>query len=343
MNLVIQHAGGQIQGARRRQEDSFQLVPMEDPHTGLHGVLAVLADGVGGAAAGDHASRRAVSVFASAFQQQTGSDDERLVIALAAANDALALDRTVDPLKEGMGCTLIAVAARSTMVTWISVGDSLLLRSRNGHLCRLNEDHSLAPELDRAAERGEISVEEALAHSDRHTITSALTGDPIPLVDGPHRGDPIQEDDRLILASDGLLSLSSHELSVLLEGGPQPAGRLVQQILNSVDALQLEGQDNTTVIVLAADRPDSMPILLEMPVVPPLRSLEAPAASNRRLKDRVTAIMRMTALFLSLVFLCSAGLVAAILLTGGLTYSAQSTPSAVIPPAGVQKSEAAKP
>ena len=82
-----------------------------------------------------------------------------------------------------MGCTLIGAAFGPEGLDWISVGDSPLYLVRKGKIVRLNEDHSLAPEIDRMAEMGRMSEEQAKAHPRRHVLRSALIGAEIDLID----------------------------------------------------------------------------------------------------------------------------------------------------------------
>ena len=87
--------------------------------------------------------------------------------ALLAANAAVDGCAATDEELAGMGCTLVALALARGRATWISVGDSLLLRLRGRRLERLNADHSMGPAFDEAARAGEMSIEEAASHPNR--------------------------------------------------------------------------------------------------------------------------------------------------------------------------------
>ena len=86
-----------------------------------------------------------------------------------------------------------------TVVEWVSVGDSPLMLFRRGEIALLNEDHSLAPELDRLAEIGSITEDEAKRDPRRHMLRSAITGDEIELVDVSRNPLRIETGDFIIL------------------------------------------------------------------------------------------------------------------------------------------------
>ena len=167
------------QGARGYQEDtalarSGATVSAGTPDPDAPAVLAVLADGMGGHAGGAVASSLACEEFLAAFGRERGSAQRRLLDALGAANLAIADKVAETPILSGMGCTLVGVSFGREGVEWVSVGDSPLLLYRRGEIALLNEDHSLAPELDRQAAAGKITFEQARRDPRRHV---ALGGD----------------------------------------------------------------------------------------------------------------------------------------------------------------------
>ena len=91
----------------------------------------------------------------------------------------------------------------------MSVGDSPLLLFRRGEIALLNEDHSLAPELDRLAKIGRITAEQAKTDPRRHMLRSAVTGEELDLVDVSRKPLVLEAGDYVILASDGVQTLDT--------------------------------------------------------------------------------------------------------------------------------------
>jgi len=135
---------------------------------------------------------------------------------------------------------------------WISVGDSPLFLFRNGKLSRLNADHSMAPLISESLSQGKITKDEAQNHPNRHALRSAVMGDELPLIDAPNSPIALFKGDVVILASDGLLTLSMKEIELIISrnlGGQ--AETLAQLLLSAVEAKKLPRQDNTSVQVIA--------------------------------------------------------------------------------------------
>ena len=97
-------------------------------------------------------------------------------------------------------------------VEWVSVGDSPLFLLRRGEILLLNEDHSLAPEIDKLAAAGKMTWEDAKADPRRHFLRSALTGADIDLIDRSRRPLALEPGDVVILASDGIHTLSEPDI-----------------------------------------------------------------------------------------------------------------------------------
>ena len=140
--MRLPHAGGQLLGRRELQEDELGFIdgPTLDP--GSQHPVVIVADGMGGHASGELASRLAVRAFIEAYGTE-GRPADQLRAALDRANQAID-DAIRDNLSlDGMGTTLVAAAVTADGLEWISVGDSPLYLCRGGRLKRLNEDHSM--------------------------------------------------------------------------------------------------------------------------------------------------------------------------------------------------------
>lgn len=249
--MAWDHFEACMQGGRSYQEDDcgvFELPPS------LHGggLLLVLADGMGGEQAGDRASAIAVRSFIDAYASGAAPTiPQRLYRALEHANQELALEVATDAALSGMGCTLLAAVLTDRELYWISVGDSPLWLWRKGALLRLNQDHSYRQVLAQQVAAGEISPEEAGYHPDRNALISALTGEPLTLVDWCTEPYSLQPGDRILLASDGLLTLSEVQIAAYLQVCPSTRVTC-QGLLEAVLAADYAYQDNVTVMLAQA-------------------------------------------------------------------------------------------
>ncbi len=238
----------QIPGQRAYQEDYAVIRGGEAPGSDC---MMLICDGMGGHAAGDIASKTAARAFLSAFNANGAAEPaEWMPEALTAGNDAIAEAVRQNEALRDMGTTLLACTVSGDTVSWISVGDSLMYHIRKSKAALLNEDHSMAPVLDQLVKDGQISVEEALTDSRRNALRSAVMGDDIPLVDLQQRDNVLRPGDIVLLATDGLLTLSATEIGKLAEK-TRPAGAkaIADALLKAIDAKALSHQDNTTVAV----------------------------------------------------------------------------------------------
>jgi hypothetical protein len=109
----------------------------------------------------------------------------------------------------------------------------------------------MAPILAKQVELGELTEEEAKRHPQRNALRSAVIGDKMQHIDASKRPMKFRKGDRLLLASDGLETLSVDEIAALIkEAGEVEAGALAKALIEAVDARQRKGQDNTTVMVI---------------------------------------------------------------------------------------------
>ncbi|WP_395334378.1 protein phosphatase 2C domain-containing protein (plasmid) [Novosphingobium sp. BL-8H] len=244
---MFQIASGAIQGARDNQEDCMEIRPAPGGMAGL----AIVADGMGGHAGGEIASALAVAGFAEHFENYTrGPLPKRLEIALAMANQALAHRVREDVELDGMGTTLLAVHYGPEGLHWVSVGDSPLLLVRNGEARWLNEDHSMAPLIERQVAAGKLTREQADRHPERNSLLSVLTGLNTPdMIDCPAQPLVLQDGDRVIAASDGLLTLSLSDIAARVLAADS-ASEAVALLLDGVAMRGLPFQDNASVQII---------------------------------------------------------------------------------------------
>ncbi len=201
----------------------------------------VVADGMGGAQAGEVAARIAVEAFKDGLSGP-GTNEERLASRARQANQEIFDLAAKDHDRAGMGTTLTAAYLDGSELALAHVGDSRAYLFRDGALTRLTQDHSLVDELVR---RGKLSEEEAAEHPQRSIITRALG--PEPTVEVDTFSYPVRAGDVLLLCSDGLTSMVPEERveQILARGG-----RLAEAAQGLIDAAnRAGGRDNITVVL----------------------------------------------------------------------------------------------
>ncbi len=256
MELSLEISGDQIAGARDYQEDAFLTTYLDDESgDSKSSALIVVADGMGGHAAGNIASNLVVSTFNKTFTGKFGKQDPPGVLreALKNANEGLRESIEETPGLDGMGCTMVTAAITRGKIYWISVGDSHIYLIRDRELSKKNEDHSYGGYLDRMRAQG-IDVE-AEAGLSRNMLMSAMTGEEIAEVDCPNQGFQLLPGDRLIIASDGLDTLESESILKTSAWSHTPK-ECVAGLLKAVEEAKRPRQDNTTIVVVdAIERP----------------------------------------------------------------------------------------
>jgi len=243
------YAQSQFIGERLNQEDSVDISLFESDDACL---LAVLSDGMGGHEAGEIASQVAVKTFRTTFQSFNAKSFEgRLYAAMQASNAEIARSIAERAQLKGMGCTLVGLVVSDDGLSWASVGDSPLYLFRDRHLIRLNEDHSMLPVLEKLLSEGKISREELAHHPQRNSLRSAVTGDRLDLIDTSSEPYRLLNNDVVICASDGLLTLSESEISSLLTSlRGRTAADICDSFIAAVKAKARPRQDNLSVQVL---------------------------------------------------------------------------------------------
>ena len=212
-------------------------------------ILALVADGMGGHAAGEVAAAITIELVRDEFHKRPTV--EGLYMAIEAANRAILADARDNLERFGMGTTVIAVGLTRgndgvVSPTLFNVGDSRAYQVRDGALRLLSEDHSVAEEWVRM---GRLTPEEAKVHPRRHQLTRALGIEEELEIDVVSLN--ALPGDRILLCSDGLSNELSNEMLAQLASSPTP-------LKDSVDHLVAEanlcgGRDNISVILLEFD------------------------------------------------------------------------------------------
>jgi PPM family protein phosphatase len=202
--------------------------------------LALVADGMGGHPGGEVAANIAAGVVASVF---TGQSVDELEAAVRAANWAIR-DRAMNqPNLEGMGTTICAAGLLKTgRLAVVNVGDSRAYLWHEGALSQLTDDHSVTADL---IQRGELRQEEAEQHPYYGVLTRALgVGNDVDIASTSFT---IEENDRIILCSDGLFNeVTASEIEVVMSAG-NSLSVIVDELIDR--ALEHGGRDNVSVVV----------------------------------------------------------------------------------------------
>lgn len=236
---------------RTENQDRVLLVnPARGQVNADWGVLAVVADGMGGHQSGSTASQLATDTI-SAYYREHGSDDPRALLAasLEHANSVLFEAAVADPQLRGMGTTVTGLLLREDRAYVAHVGDSRAYRIRAGAIRQLSEDHSVVAELLR---QGLITAQGAESHPDKNLITRAVGTKTQVQVDFIEEPEPIAVGEVFVLCSDGLHGLVNAQEIAAIAKGEDPY-RECRQLIEL--ARERSGHDNISVCVLAARAP----------------------------------------------------------------------------------------
>ena len=223
---------------RRRNEDAFVLAPP----------LFAVADGMGGAQAGEVASKLAAAALEDTDPGRL-SGPEKVASLIQEANRRVHERSSVDPATSGMGTTMTVALVEDGDVVIGHVGDSRAYLVRNHAIEQLTEDHSLVNEL---LKTGKLSPEEAETHPQRSVITRAVGTDPD--VDVDSFVVDTQDGDLFLICSDGLTDMvdDDHILDTVDKYG-ENLERLTKQLVTAAN--RSGGEDNITVVAFSIGSP----------------------------------------------------------------------------------------
>jgi protein phosphatase len=249
---VFEYGNAQHIGRRQSQQDSFGF---SDPGNAAFvdhaGFLAVVADGMGGLAHGEAASRLAVREFLDGYGGKAPAETipAALLRSVVRAHEGVCRVAERERMPEDVGTTLAAAVVFEGTLHWISVGDSAVLLFRDGTFTQLNTPHTYAVHLDREVNRGLISQDAAQEDPQREALVSYLGARDLCQVDRTIRPFPLRPGDEVFLASDGLFKvLGSDEMIAAMGSGLQAS---CESLVAAAIAKVLEDQDNITVVGLS--------------------------------------------------------------------------------------------
>lgn len=230
-------------GCRRElNEDSGRYVQPTDPDLlARKGTLVIVADGMGGHAAGEVASSTAVEVINRVYYEDRADASIALKRAFQKANREIYEASSKDENLKGMGTTCTALVLHDGAALLAHVGDSRLYLVRDSEIYLQTEDHSAVMEM---VKRGLLSAEEARRHPDKNLILRAMGRHPDVEVAMWEEPFPLREGDHFVLCSDGLCDLvdDAEMKQAVLENDPHAACEALIAL-----AKQRGGHDNVTV------------------------------------------------------------------------------------------------
>ena len=249
MKVEFEIASDQIDGARDYQEDAYMVNQLGEAENGHICSLVIMADGMGGHAAGNVASNMVVATFNKTFQSNfpTKKIAESLTESLNRSNDLIRASVKETPALRGMGCTMVSAYVEDDKLYWVSVGDSHLYLIRDRELTKQNADHSYGAYLDMMKEQGmEIDERDGMS---RNMLMSAMTGEEISSIDVSEVPIKLRPGDRVIVASDGLDTLGAGAI-IQYSSWSATAKECVYALLKAVEDANKINQDNTTLIII---------------------------------------------------------------------------------------------
>jgi PPM family protein phosphatase len=227
---------------RSANQDAYYIDP--------GGRFFVVADGMGGHAGGQEASRIATQAIQTYLEENWDSaapSPKLLEQAFLKANQAILQDQRSHPERSDMGTTAVVVIFREEGQPWFAhIGDSRLYRLRGAKLEQMTEDHTW---VARAMKVGEITPDQARIHPWRHVLAQCLGREDLRQVDVQPL--PTQPGDRLLLCSDGLTEELSDQLIASHLKSIRACEKAAAALVNA--AKDKGGRDNITVVIVAID------------------------------------------------------------------------------------------
>lgn len=235
---------------RTNNEDATRFIRPATREVQLQkGYLAIVADGMGGHAAGEVASQMATEIISKTYYQREEGPEDSLYFALAKANRMIWQAAGRNSRQKGMGTTCTALVICQASLYIAHVGDSRAYLYKNGQLARLTTDHTYVQKL---VDEGIIQASEADTHPERNVLTRAMGTHNKVEIDVEKSIHVFEEGDRLLLCSDGLYDyLSDDELAgwLNMESLSDAAQQMIEQ------AKVRGGHDNITVMLIERLKP----------------------------------------------------------------------------------------
>jgi protein phosphatase len=224
-------------------------VNQDDYYLDPDGRFFIVADGMGGHAGGQEASRiatEAIQTYLNDNWESPDSSRQLLEAALLKANIAILQDQAKHPERSDMGTTAVVVVFREEQPWYAHIGDSRLYRLRGAKLDQITEDHTW---VSRAMKMGDLTPDQARSHPWRHILSKCLGREDLRQVDAFPID--VQSSDRLLLCSDGLTEeLPDYQIANHLKN-IRAYDKAAEALINA--AKERGGRDNITVVIVVLD------------------------------------------------------------------------------------------
>lgn len=235
-------------GTRNKQQDSFGISELKMDIIEEKGVLAVLADGMGGLSGGEKASMATVISCLHYFDTHNMKEDVVKHLVSMVQNANMEVKEALGGSSGESGSTLAAALVKDRELFWLSVGDSRIFLYRDGVLEQMSKDHNYAADLRERVEAGELTPEEAFNDPQKNALTSYIGIRQLEKIDYAKKPIALQKEDRILLVSDGVYnSLTTKEIADSMQFS---IGKSMMRLGMQIEGKRKKNQDNYTAIVL---------------------------------------------------------------------------------------------
>ena len=234
-------------GRREEQQDSFCISDINDKRSMKDkGLMAVVADGMGGMEGGAAISQLVTTTFREHYAAETAVDPHKFLYETARAAET-AVENYRRRMNINGGSTLVAVLIKNGVLHFISIGDSRIYLLRQNNLAQLNHEHTFGAFLKEQADKGEVAPNEPYINPKRDALTAYVGMGSFRTVD---RGEPIRlsSGDKILLCSDGVFNALGD--SALIAALSVDAIEAAEQIERNILSQNISGQDNFTGVII---------------------------------------------------------------------------------------------
>lgn len=247
VDAVIKIAKLHNMGKRKSQQDSFGISDLDADTLNQKGLLAVVADGMGGLAGGEKASMATVISVLNYFDTHDFDKvPENLQEMVENANEQV--KEIVGITRGQSGSTIVSIYIKDYQMFFVSVGDSKILLIRDGELYQLNKEHNYEADLLELVNEGKMTLEDAMQDPQKNALTSYIGIDSLERIDQNLTEIELFEGDRILLITDGVYNaLSDVEIMNSME---YPAGRAMMHMEMQIEGKNLTNQDNYTALLI---------------------------------------------------------------------------------------------
>ncbi len=238
-------------GSRESQQDSYGVSDIDDMALlNENGMLALVADGMGGLGNGSETSNIVAKVFLDHFRSEKILDNQRFFLMRMVQEANRSVVQYLSKCGENSGgSTVVATAIKGNKLSFISVGDSKIYLLRNHSLLQLNREHTYMSELDESAAKGDISLREALENPQRKSLTSYIGMSEVEKMDYNLSPITVACGDTILLMSDGVFGTLS-ESEIVMAVDTVNLDQAAQQLQHAVLEKRKKSQDNFTCVMI---------------------------------------------------------------------------------------------